>query len=54
MEIGTIIEYNGHIGPIKFVNEWAITFTVADSPNTLREVNMVIYNHCFNQIIVHD
>jgi len=54
MEIGTIIEYNGHIGPIKFMNEFSITFTVAENPSTLREVNMVIYNHSFDKIIVHD
>jgi hypothetical protein len=51
---GTIIEYKGHQGPVKFISEHAITFTISNTPDRMREVNMVIYNHSFNQITLPD
>ena len=51
---GTIIEYQGHTGPIKHVNDHAITFTISLSLDKMREVNMVIYNHSFDQITLPD
>ena len=51
---GTIIEYKGHQGPIKHVNDQAITFTISLSPDKMREVNMVIYNYSFDQITFPD
>ena len=51
---GTIIEYKGHQGPVKFISEYAITFTVGLSSDKLKEVNMVVYNHSFNQISLPD
>lgn len=52
--IGTIIDYRGHQGPIKFECEYAITFTIGQSDDRLREVNMVIYSHQFNEITLPD
>ena len=52
--VGTIIEYQGFSGPIKFECEYAITFTIGQSNDRMREVNMVIYNHSFNQITLPD
>ena len=51
---GTIIEYQGHTGPIKFECEYAICFTIGQSSDRMREVNMVIYNHSFDQITLPD
>ncbi len=50
--IGTKINYRGHTGRIKFVCEYAIVFTVGESTDKLREVNMVVYPHSFNDITV--
>lgn len=51
---GTIIEYKGHQGPVKFTSEQAITFTIGLSPDQQREVNMVVYNHSFHLITLPD
>lgn len=51
---GTIIEYQGHTGPIKHVNDYAITFTISNIDDKMREVNMVVYNHSFDQITFPD
>ena len=51
---GTIIEYKGHQGPVKFISEYAVTFTISNVNDRLREVNMVIYNHSFDEITLPD
>ena len=51
---GTIIEYKGHTGPVKFTSEQAITFTIGMSSDQQREVNMVVYNHSFDLITLPD
>jgi hypothetical protein len=51
---GTIIEYRGHQGPVKFACEYAVTFTISNTNDKMREVNMVIYNHSFDQITLPD
>lgn len=52
--IGTIIEYSGHTGPVKFSCEYATVFTIGASPDKLREVNMVIYPHSYDRIVLRD
>lgn len=51
---GTIIEYKGHQGPVKFTNEYSVTFTISNTNDRMKEVNMVIYNHSFDEITLPD
>ena len=47
---GTIISYKGHTGPVKFSCEYALSFTVNPGADKLRQVNIVVYNHSFDEI----
>lgn len=51
---GTIIEYKGHQGPVKFTSEYSVTFTISNTNDRMKEVNMVIYNHSFDEITLPD
>lgn len=47
---GTIISYRGYTGPVKFSCEYALTFTLNPDADKLKQVNVVVYNHSFDQI----
>lgn len=49
---GTKISYRGHEGIVKFSCPIALTFTIGQSSDRLREVNMVVYSHSFSEIIL--
>lgn len=47
---GTIISYKGNTGPVKFSCEYALSFTINEESDKLRQVNVVVYNHSFADI----
>ena len=47
---GTIVSYRGYTGPVKFSCEYALSFTINPDVDKLRQVNVVVYNHSFDEI----